>query len=428
VSLRARFVWFFSVFSLLLCALFSGVNFLVAFTLEDRFFERLLADEGHYLVTGYQTDGRWPTPRQEKFSLHLTRDSLPADIGLVLGEEPGRSEFFGRQGRHYHLRQLSVDGAMLVAEVSGDLLVRPRTRVMLLGLGLLTLVMMLLGCALAYYFARRALEPLARLKAQVAVADPNSIPQGFATAYPHNEIGVLAAALDAALGRVRAFVEREVQFTRDASHELRTPITVVAGAAELLQASADLPGKDRALVARIATANTDMAQTVEALLTLARSESAIQEIGPVALLPLVEKTVLQQGHLLDNKAVDVVVTIPPTASISLPRGVGAILLTNLIANAFQYTLEGEVCICFDNGRLTVADTGQGIAPELQEDLTQPLVKGENSQGFGIGLSIVQRFCDSYGLTLTIENVAAGCRVTIDFPPAGKLTENIGYSG
>lgn len=421
MSLRARFVWFFSVFSLLLCALFSGVNFLVAFTLEDRVFEQLLADEGHYLVTGYQTDGRWPRPRQEKFSLHLNLDSLPADIGPVLREEPGRSEFFGRQGRHYHLRQLSVDGAMLVAEVSGDLLVRPRTPAILLGLGLLTLVMMLLGCGLAYCFARRALAPLARLEAQVAVADPNSIPQGFATAYPPNEIGVLATALDAALGRVRSFVEREVQFTRDASHELRTPITVVAGAAELLQASADLPGKDRALVARIATANAEMSQTVEALLTLARGESARRQIEPVALLPLVEKTVLQQGYLLDNKEVELVVTVPPSASIGLPPGVGAILLTNLVANAFRYTLEGEVWIGFEHGRLSVADTGQGIAPELKDNITEPLVKGENSQGFGIGLSIVQRLCDAYGLVLSIENPGVGCRVTIDFPPAGKPT-------
>lgn len=412
MTLRFRFVVFFCAFALLLGALFSAVNFLLAYDLEDRVFERELVREADYLAAHFQRHGQWPEPRRDNFSLHRTTASLPALVRETLAAEAERSEFFGEQGRHYHLRHLAGGDAMLLAEVSADLLVRPQARAMLVGLGLLTLAMMAVGCALAYAFARGALAPLSRLARQVEQRGPEAIPGGFASCYPDNEIGVLARALDDAFGRVGEYVEREVQFTRDASHELRTPISAVGGAAELLAHRCDLDPGSRILVERIRCANREMAQTVQTLLTLARDEGDQLQAGPLSLLAAVEKVVVSQARLLEGREVAVKIDIDPGQTIEMPPGVLDILLTNLIANAFQYTLEGEVSIASDASGLEIADTGGGIAPELQPHVTRPLVKGHTSHGFGIGLSIVQRLCDRYRLELAIDDCAQGCRVRV----------------
>ncbi|SHE98588.1 Signal transduction histidine kinase [Microbulbifer donghaiensis] len=415
MTLRFRFVVFFCAFALLLGALFSAVNFLVAYTLEDRVFERELAREADYLTAHFQRHGQWPEPRRENYSLHLTTASLPALVRETLAAETKRTEFFGEEGRHYHLRRLAGRDAMLLAEVSADLLVRPRAKAMLVALGLLTLAMMVIGCALAYAFARGALAPLSRLTRQVELRAPGEIPGGFASRYPDNEIGVLARALDEAFGQVGEYVAREVQFTRDASHELRTPISAVGGAAELLADRCDLDPEARILVERIRHANRSMAQAVQTLLTLARDEGDQLQAERLSLLAAVEKVVVSQAGLLEGKEIAVKIDIDPGQTIEMPPSVLDILLTNLIANAFQYTAEGEVSITADASGLVIADTGGGIAPELQPLVTRPLVKGQASQGFGIGLSIVQRLCDRYRLKLAIDDGGQGCRVRVIWP-------------
>ncbi|MFC6632576.1 sensor histidine kinase [Microbulbifer taiwanensis] len=412
MTLRFRFVVFFCAFALLLGALFSAVNFLLAYTLEDRVFERELAREADYLAAHFRRHGQWPEPRRENYSLHLTTASLPVLVRETLAAETGRTEFFGEGGRHYHLRRLADRDAVLLAEVSADLLVRPRARAMLVALGLLTLAMMAVGCVLAYAFARGALAPLSRLTRQVELRAPEAIPGGFASGCPDNEIGVLARALDDAFGQVGEYVEREVQFTRDASHELRTPISAVSGAAELLAGRGDLDPEARILVERIRRANRDMVQTVQTLLTLARDEGDQLPVERLSLLAAVEKVVVSQARLLEGKDVAVRIDIDPGQTIEMPAAVLDILLTNLIANAFQYTAEGEVSIASGADTLVIADTGGGIAPELQPYVTRPLVKGHASRGFGIGLSIVQRLCDRYRLKLAIDDCGQGCRVRV----------------
>ena len=91
------------------------------------------------------------------------------------------------------------------------------------------------------------------------------------------------------------------------------------------------------------------------------------------------------------------------------RAALAILLSNLVSNAFSHTSAGQVCISMEQGCLVVTDSGPGIAPGLY----RAGAKGEASDGLGLGLSIIHRLAERSGIGLEIESAAgAGTRAVL----------------
>jgi len=348
--------------------------------------------------------------------VHRSAASFPADLARRVAGGARGSEFAGEQGRHYHLRTVPLgDGGqlILVAEVSRELVVRPRLPFILSVLAALAGAILIITLGAGYWLARRATSPLQQLTELVSNAGPGQLPHDFAARFPDNEIGLLARKLDDAMTRIAGFIEREQHFTRDASHELRTPLTVIDGAAQLLCAQ-PLPAPAAAQLQRIRTACAHMAQTVDVLLSLAREELGSSPRQNVALLPIVERAVVEHAPLLEGKPVEVNVTLAASVSVDGHPAVLAILIGNLVANAFAHTRSGEVRIAFEENSLVVADSGPGIAPEVKERLFEAGVKGNASSGYGLGLSIAARLAARSGVGLAIGSGATGSRAALTF--------------
>ncbi|MGW8391451.1 sensor histidine kinase [Pseudoduganella sp. HUAS MS19] len=406
-SLRRRLAAAFALIALCTALLFSGFAVVFMYALEDEFFANLLAQETAHQQASWQESSALAVPLRPYVSVHRGLASLPPDLRRQPGVARG-GEFFGDSGRHYHVRQLALPAApamLLVAEVSSELLVRPRLPQVLGLLGGSLLLLLALTLGLGYWLAWRATRPLHALAQLVGSAAPGSLPQGFSESYPRNEIGALARALDDAMARTAAFIEREQHFTRDASHELRTPLAVIEGAAYLL-AEQPMPPVAAQQLQRIRSAATHMGQTVDILLALAR-EDLEQGAGlpaplpPVPLLPLAESTVVQLAHLLDGKVVSVEVDIGQDAHFCVPRPALAVVLSNIVSNAFQHTREGCVRISFGGGSLSVSDEGPGVEESIRTRLFEAGVKGCNSSGHGLGLSIARRLAERIGLELAL---------------------------
>jgi signal transduction histidine kinase len=414
-SIRRRIMIQFCLFSVLLSVLFSAYNFLFLYVIEDEFIVRDIIAEADYLQQEYDKNGRWPLSKKSNMVLHRQIDTLPNEVKKVLLEEPQRKEFFGEQGRHYHLHQIDTEPTRyLLAEVSQKLLVRPLRNSVLISLSILALLLTLLACFIGWRLARQTTKPLSDLAQLVDGVSPDKLPVGFARHYPNNEIGILASTLEKSMQHIQAFVEREQHFTRDASHELRTPIGVIKNAAELLGSDSNLSQTSRDLLQRINRASLQMEQTVNTLLSLAREESKHRVIAPVRLLPIVEKVIIQHAWLLEHKPVEVNIDIAEDAELMTQGGILQILLANLLSNAFQYTMQGQVSITFSEQQLRVFDTGPGIEEQIKDSLLEPLVKGSQSQGFGIGLSLVKRLCEHHRLELSIQSQTRGMMVCIGF--------------
>ena len=417
-SLRRRMVAAFALFALATALCFSAFSVLFVYLVEDSFFHNILVEETAHQQKAWRASGQTVAPLRPFVSVHRSVSTFPADLARQHGGAARGGEFAGEQGRHYHLRRVSLEGGgtvYLVAEVSGELVVRPQMPFIMTFLGLSTLAILAITLGVGYWLARRATAPLVRLTTLVSNALPGQLPQRFADQFPDNEIGMLAHQLDGAMARIAGFIEREQHFTRDASHELRTPLSIIDGAAQLLAQQAMAP-QAAAQVQRIRSACTHMTQTVETLLSLAREELNASAAAPVALLALVEKTVVQFAHLLGGKPVELTVDVAPGATASTHADVLAILLGNLVSNAFAHTQRGAVHIYMDGRSLVVADSGPGIAPELQGRLGQPGAKGELSRGSGLGLSIASRLAARCAIGLEIApGAAGGTRAALHLP-------------
>ena len=416
-SLSSALTWRFSGFIVLASLLFAFFNFMFLYTVEDAFIVQILKSEGQYLTERKGGTGTWPQPRFAFMQLVISQQRLPDDIRTARQENPRQTEFFGTAQKHYHLYALPDHPEhYLLAEVSQQLAVRPLTPFLLAFFAGLTLLLTTLAIWLARKLAKKLIAPLAHLAELVHHTQPHKLPANFAGNYPNNEVGKLADTLQEAMQEIQAYVVREQHFTRDASHELRTPVAIVQNAAELLQQNPQLTEQQKNQIQRIQQAANGMAQTIATLLSLARkNECPRAEVFP--LLPLIEKTVLNHHHLLSDKSIEVTVDVPITLQIAADRGAVNILLANIISNAFHYTSAGEIHIRWSDGKLAITDTGTGIPQTLQDNLFEPLKKGANSQGFGIGLSVVKRLCEHHGFEIDIANWQNGTRAELTLPIA-----------
>ena len=407
LRLQSRLMVAFAGFALFTAALFGLYGIVFMYAVEDAFFDAMLEQEVAAQLRQHAATGRWAEPRDPAMRIHADSASFPDDLKALHDAEPSRREFPGHDGRHYHLKAMNppapASPAWLVAEVSGQLVVRPiRDRVFLLlaASGLLIVVLALLT---GYWLARRTAAPLSRLVALVDTMSPARLPRDFAPAFQDHEVGILARGLEALAGRIDAFIAREQEFTRDASHELRTPLAVIRSAAERLMTEPGLSDAGRQHVGHTRQSALQLEQTVMTLLSLAREDQPGATAAPVAVLPVLERVIVEQSPLLDDKAVEVEVTVPQDTSLALPAPVLHILLSNLIGNAFAHTDAGEVRIDVEGGRLRIANHGDGIDPAQRWRSQQPFSKREGSRGFGLGLAIVRRLCDRYAIDLRIES-------------------------
>ncbi len=254
----------------------------------------------------------------------------------------------------------------------------------------------ILGFVLGLVVLRRAIAPVAQLAKVVADIDLEHLSTGDhkrieSKRFGDDEVGVLAETIEKTLERISAFVARERYFTDSASHELRTPITVITGAIELLEQS-DLSVGDEKLVDRVRRATLDMKTTIEMFLCLARETDDGLYDTQFSVIPLVNRAVDQQRHLLSGKFVDVEIEHLAKPTICGHPQAFLIAVNNLVRNAFEHTLAGQgpIAILIKDHELLVSNQ-VGSDPDREHTPTEG-----PPHGYGLGLGIVERLCERNG--------------------------------
>jgi signal transduction histidine kinase len=235
-----------------------------------------------------------------------------------------------------------------------------------------------------------------------------------------DELGVLARALETHTREMRAVLDRERYFTGDVSHELRSPLTVIMGAAEILMDPAH-PAAVRAPAERIYRAAREAAECVTVLLMLARApELKAQPL--VAVDDIASEEVERYRHLVEHKPVAMRYLECEGFTVQAPRELCAAAIGNLVRNACQYTEAGEVAVTVARGRVVVEDTGPGLPPAVQATLGQGgAVRSTGSSGTGLGLALARRICDYLHAGFEYEDrPGGGSRFTISFPSSTAL--------
>jgi two-component system sensor histidine kinase TctE len=287
---------------------------------------------------------------------------------------------------------------------------------------------LLLALALLVWFAvRLVLQPLMRLKLEVETRSLNDL-SDVDPALVHKEVRPLVAAMNTAMVRLQSLIASQRRFIADASHQLRTPLTVLKTQAELALRECDRAQADpeqmkaalRDIVRSIAATTDSTVNLANRLLTLARIEHGGQggdhaALSPVALRDVARQVGLELAIAAVTKQIDLSLEGDRPAVVHGQPLLLHELVSNLVDNALRYSPPGGTVVLrvtetADGVALEVEDSGPGIAAAEREKVFAPFYRASatlerNPGGAGLGLAIVRDIAALHGATVTLADAA-----------------------
>jgi signal transduction histidine kinase len=288
---------------------------------------------------------------------------------------------------------------------------------------------LVLSSVSGYFLSRHALKPVDRVTRAALGIGIGNLSQRLPVPSAKDEIQQLAVAWNQLLARLEAAVSRLSQFSADASHDLRTSITVMLATAQLSLHRHRSEEEYRDALGKIVTECRTASTLLDALLSLAQSDNFVHEVAfkKINLCELVVSGCRRVEDLAESSGILLDWHLPEEAvhvegdELLLHR-----LLGILLDNAIRYTPESgeirtEVSIIENNALVTVRDTGIGMSEDVrlhifnrfyQADLRERKFKA----GSGLGLSIGRWIADAHGAELTVESSPLqGSAFQIKFP-------------
>jgi signal transduction histidine kinase len=229
--------------------------------------------------------------------------------------------------------------------------------------------------------------------------------------------------------------ERERQFTGDAAHELRTPITAMSALAQAAMNSDNLADRNRWLD-QIRMAVTRAGRLIEQLLALARLDPLTPHNATQARINFVmtaRQVMIETFDSAERKHVRISLDAPEGAWVIGETDMLAMLMRNLLDNAVGYAPEsGNVDVTIDISVLHVSvhvdDDGCGIPVEYRPFVLQRFYRtpGNTEEGSGLGLSIVSRIADLHGAAISIATPPSGhgTRITVVFQRVAEPVQSV----
>ncbi|WP_315389966.1 HAMP domain-containing sensor histidine kinase [uncultured Stenotrophomonas sp.] len=414
--LHRRLVWWLlGYLGLISLAVFSVGNYVHEHA-EHAAWRALLNSELDSIVSHIEHEPhyRW----QDSDTLRLfTIDDSPRVPAILRTLHPGLHDGIDIDGRSaaVMVRDTANQGRLALALDINDFheLEEFATRwVMLAGV-----VMIFVTVVMASFGVSRLVSPLRSLARHIDGLTPGA-PGQRVDVDPRgsSELYVIAAALNDYLTRNEQFVERERVFISTASHELRTPIAVITGAAELALEQPGVPDRARQQMQRVHRTAQGVEQLIQLLLVLARDPARLASLKErIPLDQLVPDIIEDHRHLLGDKDLQITVSGLARVDIVAPLGVVEAAIGNLLRNAIENSGRGTITLSVsDRAVVTLQDPGEGMSPEEIAAVYARMARGDRNEQSGIGLELIARLCEHLRWLLTLEqSPPRGTRVILD---------------
>ena len=316
-------------------------------------------------------------------------------------------------------RQANVKIAAIRDSQLGTLLTRS---------GLALAIMALASIGLGWLMAGRALRPVRTMSSRARGISERNLHERLALDGPDDELKELGDTFDGLLGRLEAAFDSQRRFVANASHELRTPITLERALVEVALSDPNPSVESlRDTCRRVLTASEQQERLIEALLTLARSQRGLESRAQVDLREVTAEVV----RATPSNGIKVQTELEDASTTGDPAMVER-LVANLIQNAVRYNVADGWVTAWTGVRdgaptLEVTNPGPVVKSEQLDELVKPFSRldgngsiaarnADAAQGLGLGLSIVQAIVDAHGASLTTAPRAeGGLKIAVSFP-------------
>ncbi|MEO5494959.1 MAG: sensor histidine kinase [Sphingomonas sp.] len=327
-------------------------------------------------------------------------------------------------------RRLPGISQPVVVEVAETLGARERiSRRLLIGLAVLELALIGLSVLLLPLAVRWGMRPLIKLRADMdhrVASDLTPLP----TDHVPLELRDLVRAFNGMLARLDATLQGMRRFTADASHQMRTPLSILRTHIALLRKAEPGGAEARSSIDDIDHASDRLQRLLVQLLALARADNAAlaqEEVGSIDANEFAAMVAADHAAAAVRDGIELKFERAYGAPmIATHPMLGAELLSNLIDNAIRYNRPGgsvQVSVEPVDAGVTVAveDDGPGISPEDRERVFtrfSRLDRDTSRNGSGLGLPIARTLAEAIGARLALETAQSGqgLRASVWFPP------------
>jgi signal transduction histidine kinase len=271
----------------------------------------------------------------------------------------------------------------------------------------------ILGLVGGWWITRKTLEPVSALTSAVENLHENNLKGQLPRSHNGDELDRLTEVFNAMTARMDDSFRRIHEFTLHASHELKTPLTILRGELESSLSNESLPPVQRERVLSHIDEIERLAKIVDGLTLLAKADAGqiMLKFESVSLDELVHDSVADAKILALPQNIQVNLETCEKVVIQGDRHRLRQLLLNLTDNAIKYNeRDGLVDIALRNepgwAVLTIANTGPGVSPELQSRVFERFFRGDASHnrtidGCGLGLSIAQWIARAHDATIAL---------------------------
>jgi heavy metal sensor kinase len=297
------------------------------------------------------------------------------------------------------------------------------------GLLLLAPVFLLLAAGSGFWMSSRALAPVDRITSDARSISVSNLSARLAVPPARDELQRLTETLNEMLGRIESEVKRIVQFTADASHELRAPLSVIHAAAEFSLRRERTRDELIDAMRKILRESERTASLINDLLQLARADSQAHELAfaPTDLGATGRDAASQAVTLGQAKNIQIATDIPAAPIyVSGNERLLEQLWMILLDNAVKYTPDGgQVRLAMQaansHSETIVTDTGVGISPDDLPHVYDRFwradkVRSRTSGGAGLGLAIARWIVEAHHGEIEIRSQrGSGSEVRVRLP-------------
>lgn len=416
----------------LMILLFSSLFFWLVIEVEDQIevisLHHWLDAEANLFEQNYLESGlESAAPNPYKFDLFLSGDELPNWLSNY--KRPGFYEHqLGPEDKHFLVRPFSQQNGLfyLVFKDNADDYLDSYEEQLLIMVFVLGIGMFIIVAGYAYFTFRQIMQPIQQVLAKIPHIRPDA--PDFPITTQFEEFRAIEHALLNSKRQINGFFQREQEFSRFSAHEIRTPLMVLRGSAELLNRLGKEDKRSLKARQRIIESCDEIALLTDTFLLLGKDsidashyeDNVLETVlsqeyqwlkqwfpsTPMAINPQLDASdsLLNAKEETASRAAD--------KTIFAPKSFIVIVLRNLLKNAASYSQE-DILVNWDAASVCIQNPCSDLSMQAQ------------SQGYGYGLIIVERICERMDWSLQFTQTNETFKVCVTFKPSTEEIESVG---